>query len=89
LPAADVLVVLPPGSNRRKTKQLRRALSESGVPEPCDECCIGLSWRSRPLTLVIDHRSGDWLDNQIGNLRLLCPNCYSQPATWCRRKTGS
>lgn len=87
LSASEVLVVLPPGSSRRKTPQLRRAMSESGVPDVCDACGLGQQWCGRPLTLVVDHCSGDWLDNRLGNLRLLCPNCHSQTATWCRRKT--
>ena len=87
LTAQEVLVVLPPGSNRRKTPQLRRAMRESGVPDVCDACGLGPVWCGQPLTLVIEHRSGDWLDNRLGNLRLLCPNCHSQTATWCRRKT--
>lgn len=86
LAAGDVLVVLPPGSHRRKTNQLRRALRQSGFPDRCDECGQGQTWQGRPLTLVVEHRSGDWLDNRLGNLRLLCPNCHAQTATWCRRK---
>jgi len=88
LTPAEVLVVLPPGSARRKTKQLRRALEASGVPAVCDCCGIGPIWHGRELTLVIDHRNGDWLDNRLDNLRYLCPNCHSQTATWCRRKMG-
>jgi hypothetical protein len=86
LSADDVLVVSPTGAHRRRTTQLRRALREKGVPERCDGCRIGPTWHGAPLTLVIEHRNANWLDNRLQNLRLLCPNCHSQTATWCRRK---
>lgn len=81
----QVLRLLPPGSFRIKAPQLRRALIGVGVPELCQECGCGPQWRGRPLRLIVDHRSGDWLDNRPENLRFLCPNCHAQTATWCRR----
>lgn len=80
-----VLRILPPGSGRIKTPQLRRALQSMGVPEVCSECGCEAMWRGKPLTLIIDHRNGDWLDNRLENLRFLCPNCHAQTATWCRK----
>ena len=80
-----VLRVLPPGSGRIKTPQLRRALIAMGVPELCAECGCEPHWRGKSLRLVIDHRNGDWLDNRLENLRFLCPNCHAQTATWCRK----
>ena len=85
-PASDVLVLRPEGSLRTTTKTLRRAMIEAGLAHVCAECGIGPEWRSQPLTLAVDHVNGDWLDNRIGNLRFLCPNCHAQTSTWCRRK---
>lgn len=82
----EVLVVLAPGSQRRGTPILRRAMLESGVPHECALCGQGPEWQERRLTLVIDHINGDWLDNTLGNVRFLCPNCHAQTATWCRKK---
>lgn len=73
----EILVVLPADSLRPKVTQLRRAMLECGVERKC-ECGLGDSWNGKPLTLEIDHINGDWLDNQIENLRFLCPNCHSQ-----------
>jgi 5-methylcytosine-specific restriction endonuclease McrA len=45
-------------------------------------CCWECGWAKRhPVTgripLHIDHVDGDWRHNQLGNLRLLCPNCHA------------
>ncbi|MCW2681711.1 MAG: hypothetical protein JWM62_3112 [Frankiales bacterium] len=82
----QVLVVRPTGSRRVSTPLLRRVMLESGVPLRCAVCGLGAEWQGQPLTLVIDHVNGDWLDNRLPNLRFLCPNCHAQTATWCRKK---
>lgn len=81
--AADVLVQHH-GKRRTKTSLLRRALHEVGVPEACDRCGVGPEWQGKPMTLEVDHISGDWSDDRQENLRLLCPNCHAITSTWCR-----
>jgi len=58
----------------------------SGVPEQCAVCGCDGTWLGKALRLVVDHISGDWLDNRLENVRFLCPNCHAQTATWCRRR---
>ncbi|MEX3099611.1 MULTISPECIES: HNH endonuclease signature motif containing protein [unclassified Streptomyces] len=73
-----LLVEQPPDSARRvQSDRLRWAMSVSGIPEQCAFCGIEAVWLGEPLPLEVDHISGDWRDNRIGNLRFLCPNCHS------------
>jgi hypothetical protein len=82
----ELLVVLPGNSHRTAAKRLTRAMLESGVPHVCVGCGIGPEWLGKALTLAVDHVNGEWLDNRLGNLRFLCPNCHAQTSTWCRRR---
>jgi hypothetical protein len=76
------LVVMPPGSRRIEGKKLKRAMIAIGLPERCELCGVGSTWMGRPLTLHVDHISGDFLDNRPQNVRFACPNCHSQTATY-------
>lgn len=82
----EILQLLPPGSWRAKRHQLVRAMQECGIPYVCANCGCEPTWLGQRLVLSVDHINGDWLDNRLGNLRFLCPNCHSQTATWCRKK---
>jgi hypothetical protein len=86
--AVGTLVKLPEGSPRTNRSRLHRALQEIGVPYRCASCGNVGDWLGQPITLQIDHISGDWLDNRAGNLRYLCPNCHAITSTWCRGGSG-
>ncbi|MFI9750179.1 HNH endonuclease [Streptomyces collinus] len=80
----EEILVRHDGKRRTTTTLLRRALSSVGVPEQCVRCGIGAEWLGKPMTLEVDHINGDWSDDRLENLRLLCPNCHAVTSTWCR-----
>ncbi|MER7400150.1 HNH endonuclease signature motif containing protein [Streptomyces sp. NPDC000151] len=80
----ESILVKHDGTRRTKTVLLRRALRQVGVAERCFECGTGPVWTGKPMTLEIDHIDGDWSDDRLENLRLLCPNCHATTRTWCR-----
>lgn len=64
------------------TYRLRNRLIEVGLLEyKCSNCGIN-EWCNEPVTLELDHKDGDNTNHQLSNLRLMCPNCHSQTATY-------
>jgi hypothetical protein len=62
----------------------KRLIKENLLSDECSRCKIK-DWQGEPLSLHLDHIDGDNTNNQIDNLRLLCPNCHSQTPTYCGR----
>ena len=57
--------------------------------EKCEDCGLESTWNKKPLVLQLDHIDGDSDNNYPQNLRLLCPNCHSQTATYGSKGKGS
>lgn len=62
-------------------------LKENLLQYKCQICYID-SWMGQPLSLHLDHKSGDRWDNHLENLRFLCPNCHSQTPTFAGKNRG-
>ena len=72
--------------NGRHDIRIKDRLIKTGLlVNRCALCPVGPEWENKPLVLVLDHINGVGNDNRIENLRLLCPNCNSQTATFAGR----
>lgn len=82
---AEILTKRNPDQCRVHGSVLRPAMMAFGVEEKCAECGLAPEWRGKKLVFPVDHIDGDWGNNELENLRLLCPNCHSQTATFSGR----
>jgi predicted RNA-binding Zn-ribbon protein involved in translation (DUF1610 family) len=72
------ILILRTSGGRAKPKQLVRALLGIGRKHECEKCGQNTKWMNNTLTLDVDHKNQNWLDDRAENLRFLCPNCHSQ-----------
>lgn len=64
------------------TNQLKKRLISEGVlPKICSNC-KNTEWLNQPIPLELDHINGNRSDNNLANLRLLCPNCHALTPTY-------
>lgn len=72
-------------SRRKNSASLKRRIIKSKLLEyRCygQDCQIVNEWLGSPLTLQLDHIDGDGTNDNIENLRFLCPNCHAQTPTF-------
>lgn len=55
------------------------------TPYKCSICGLLPFWNNKPLTLTLDHINGNNHDNELVNLRWVCPNCDRQLDTFAGR----
>ena len=73
----ESILVMRTAGRRQHHHLLKRALIETGTPYKCNECGLPPYWIGRDLTLQVDHKNNDWLDDRKENLQFLCPNCHA------------
>ena len=65
-------------SNSGSSKLKKRLVEEHVLVDVCSICGQKPIWNGKPLVLELDHINGDYKDNRLENLRILCPHCHSQ-----------
>jgi Zn finger protein HypA/HybF involved in hydrogenase expression len=71
-----------PNTHNTKLQLIKTKLLEN----KCEICNL-TEWRGSPISLHLDHKDGNATNNNISNLRLLCPNCHSQTETYCGKNS--
>lgn len=56
--------------------------------ENCEECGLSNEWNGKKLTLQMDHIDGNADNNNLENLRIVCPNCHTQTPTYGSKNKG-
>ena len=64
---------------KKNNKEIKKQLLEKDLIEnKCQSCKIGDMWNGRLLSLKLDYNNGNSNDKNLDNMRLLCPNCFTQ-----------
>lgn len=64
-------------------KMLRGYVQRNGVIQyQCSRCSCDGNWQGGIIKLELDHIDGDNKNNEISNLRYLCPNCHALTDTY-------
>ena len=48
----------------------------------CEFCACDGTWQDGKISLELDHIDGDTHNNELTNLRYLCPNCHALTSTY-------
>lgn len=67
-------------------RSLKRHLTE--LNNSCSICGLKNEWNNKKLVMILDHINGNSSDNDLSNLRLVCPNCDSQLDTYKSKNKG-
>lgn len=60
-----------------KSHTAKLKLLADGIKQHQCENCFETKWLGNPIPLELDHIDGNHQNNNIDNIRLLCPNCHA------------
>lgn len=49
------------------------------------EQCNNSNWQGTPINLTVEHTDGNWNNNLLTNVKLLCWNCHSMTSTFGKK----
>ena len=70
-----------------QSNKLRKRLLREGVLEAKCSSCGGVEWLGKAIPLELDHVDGDKTNNELYNIRLICPNCHALTPTYRGKNT--
>lgn len=62
-------------------KLKNKLIAENILARICHNCRL-TEWLNKPIPIELDHIDGNPLNNNLDNLRLLCPNCHALTDTY-------
>jgi hypothetical protein len=80
-PKKPIECLLVDGSTYQSNKLRQRLIAEGILPAGCS-VCLRIAWLEQPIPLELDHIDGNRRNNQLDNIRLVCPNCHAQTPTY-------
>ena len=74
-------------NSKIKSDELKKKLFEEGIKEKkCEEeICQITNWAEKKISFHLHHKDGDKYNNELINLKILCPNCHYQTDNYCKK----
>jgi len=69
------------GSNTLK----KRLIREGFFQRKCYSC-ENTEWMGKPISLELHHQDGNYENNGLSNMQILCPNCHAQTTNYCSKR---
>ena len=81
--------VLCENGSRWNGNKIKESMFEFGMKEEiCEECGQEPSWNGKTLSLQLHHIDGNRYNNNIENIKIICPNCHTQTETFAKKNVG-